>query len=145
MHHRPLTPPDPALRQLATIYLATEVLVTLDGKLLPAAIAVTRLGAPLHVITAWNPGAERPGLALNRAANTRLLADLRAGGVSVWPAVGRDPQGSHAEESWAVIGLPLPVVCELGRHYAQVAVFEIVPGMQRVVACDGSWSVERAL
>ena len=36
MHHRTLTPPDPALRELAAIYLATEVLVTVDGKPLPA-------------------------------------------------------------------------------------------------------------
>lgn len=145
MHHRTLTPPDPALGELAAIYLATEVLVTVDGTPLPAALAVERIGAPLHVITAWNPGAARPGLSANRAANERLLADLQAHGVTVWPALGRDPHGPHAEESWAVVGLPLSEICRLGRAYAQVAVFAIEPGVQRVVACDGSWSVEREI
>ncbi len=131
--------------ELAALYLATAVAVIVDAESLPAADAATRLGSPLHVITAWNPGDERPEQRVNREVNERLRADLLARTSSLWPALGSSSDGSHAEESWAVLGLTRGNALELGRKYRQIAIFEIHAGHQYVFACDGEWSVSREI
>ena len=42
---------------------------------------------PAHVVTAHNPGAERPGEAENAARQARLEADLDARGLRRWTTV----------------------------------------------------------
>lgn len=75
---------------LADLYLATLVSVELADRWLDARTAAQQLG-PFHVITAWNPGHERPGDGANAAANAALRADLEALGCSPLPALGSDP------------------------------------------------------
>lgn len=83
---------------LVDLYLATEVSICLDGTWCSAADAVTYLGGPIDVITAWNPGYERPGRPVNEQANERLRRDLAAITMELWVAVGRDPRSDHMEE-----------------------------------------------
>jgi hypothetical protein len=67
--------------QVADLYLATLVSVELAGGWLDARAAAERLG-PFHVITAWNPGHERPDDDANAAANAALREDLEALGCA---------------------------------------------------------------
>jgi Protein of unknown function (DUF3293) len=128
--------------QLADLYLVTLVSVELAGRWLDARTAAQQLG-PFHVITAWNPGHERPGDDANAAANAALRADLEALGCSPIVALGKDPNSDHAEHSWAVRGLDDRAACALGARYGQWAVFRITAQEQTVLGCFGPWSRSR--
>src|SRR5437763_1873309 len=93
---------------------------------------------PLFVLTAWNPGAERPGLEANRAAHDELLVRLlgwRLGGESLrlLRAVGRSTDGSHIEESVAVSGLEASDAAAIAWRMKQAALFELTGVGTRVV------------
>jgi hypothetical protein len=68
----PPTPPD-----IAALYLATIVTIHDEGSRHPAHQVAARRGT-LHVITAWNPGDERPSREENDRANRALRAELEA-------------------------------------------------------------------
>jgi uncharacterized protein DUF3293 len=97
---------------------------------------------PLVVITAWNPGDERPGPAANAAAHQELLERLSAiaaldGQVQILRAVGRAVDGSHSEVGAAVHGLPRSDAIALGHQLRQDAIFEItVHGISVADCCD---------
>jgi hypothetical protein len=121
-------------------YLRTPVDVVVDGDWVPIEQAVTRLGAPLHVLTAWNPGDERPGAAANRAANLRLAAGIDAAvdtPVRRWAAVGVAPDDSWFEEGFAVTGLDRATAVRLARDARQVAIFEATSAGMLLVFCFG--------
>jgi hypothetical protein len=80
--------------------------------------------APVHVLTAWNPG-RLLDPAENEARQDRLAADLRARGVDGLDAVGAALDGSHAEDSIAVVGMDRADVLALTRRFDQDACFEI--------------------
>jgi hypothetical protein len=130
--------------QLADLYLATLVSVELAGRLVDARAAADQLG-PFHVITAWNPGHERPGDDANAAANAALRADLEALGCSPIRALGADPNSDHAEESWCVTGLTDTQARQIGAKFGQWAVFRISMSEQVVLGCFGEWSRSRGL
>jgi len=127
---------------LADLYLATLVTVELAGRWLDARTAAEQVGA-FHVITAWNPGNERPSDDANAAANAALRADLEGLGCSPIAALGKDPNSDHAEHSWAVCGLDDRAACGLGARYGQWAVFRITAQEQTVLGCFGAWSRSR--
>ncbi|MFM8973701.1 MAG: DUF3293 domain-containing protein [Actinomycetota bacterium] len=130
---------------LAALYLATVVTIEEAGRLVPAAESALVRSGPVHVITAWNPGAERPSLADNRAADARLRAGLAARGLAPVRALGSDPASDHAEESWAVAGLDDDTARAVGAEFGQVAVFRLRDGVQTVLACTEAWTVSRPL
>lgn len=78
---------------------------------------------PLAIITAWNPGTERPPAARNDTANRSLEAALNAAGWRYWPACGRSEDGSHTEPSFAVMEASEESVLELARAFGQAALF----------------------
>jgi hypothetical protein len=92
---------------------------------------------PVHVLTAWDPGEERPPLHVNRARQASLEVDLRAMGADLWPAVGVDPVSGHREEGVAAAGLEEADALALGRRCRQDAVFAWTPGAWEIVACTG--------
>ncbi len=100
-------------------------------------------GVQIHVITAWNPGDERPSSEINEARNKQLRLDITALGFEVLEALGGDPSSTHSEKSWAVIGLTDEVAIELGKKYGQVAVFRISETQQSVLGCLDDWEVSR--
>ena len=134
-----LPPPD------AEWYLPTVVSVFSSGVWTSAFDYCTVHEATLHVITAWNPGAERPTLKENDHQNNKLETDIRSLGFSPLPAFGADPNSDHAEASWAVVGLKDEQAIELGLRYRQVAVFRITQSTQTVLGCHENWEVSRAL
>ncbi|MFC5136958.1 DUF3293 domain-containing protein [Actinomycetospora rhizophila] len=98
--------------------------------------------APVHVVTAHNPGAERPGAAENAARQARLEEDLDAQGVRWRRTVAGAEDGSHAEEGALVVGLDDTAACALGAAWGQDAVFRWSSSAWTVLACDGSPSVD---
>ena len=93
---------------------------------------------PVHILTAWDPGPERPGEAANRERQAALEADLRPVSGAFWAAVGLDPVTGHREEGVAVVGIPEGAVRALGARYGQDAVFAWTPVEWAIVSCrDG--------
>ena len=141
------TPSNPAPHtanpDIAALYLATVVTIHDAGAWRPAHEVAARLGT-LHVITAWNPGDERPSREENDLANRALRAELEAlnlaaRGLAPLPALGSDPNSPHAEESWAVTSLDDRAARELGAKYRQVAMSRITRERQTVLGCDEEW------
>jgi len=132
-------PPD------AQWYLPTFVTVCVDGIWMSGFDFCASRGVQIHVITAWNPGDERPSSEVNDTQNNQLLADISAMGLEVLEALGSDPNSTHAEKSWAVIGLTDKIAIELGKKYGQVAVFRITHTQQSVLGCLSEWEVSRGV
>ena len=132
-------PPD------AQWYLPTLVTVCVDGIWMSGFDFCASRGVQIHVITAWNPGDERPSSEVNDTQNNQLLADISAMGIEALEALGSDPNSTHAEKSWAVIGLTDKIAIELGKKYGQVAVFRITESQQSVLGCLSEWEVSRGV
>ncbi len=129
----------------APVYLGALVTVRVEGAWLDAGAYAAAASAPVHVLTAWNPGAVRPSDAVNRAANERLRAHLVDLGHEPVPALGADPDSAHAEESWAVVGLSDDAARRVGAAFDQVAVFRVTASELAVLACSEDWVVRRVL
>ncbi|MCD2193010.1 DUF3293 domain-containing protein [Actinomycetospora endophytica] len=93
--------------------------------------------SPVHVLTAHNPGAARPGAVENRRNQAALEAELTACGLTVTRAVASATDGSHAEESAAVLGWDDDRALALARRFGQDAIFRWSPTAWAVVPCDG--------
>lgn len=129
----------------APVYLKARVTIRQGDAWIDAGAYAASAGAPVHVLTAWNPGAARPSEAANRAANERLRAHLMDLECDPVPALGADPDSPHAEESWAVVGLSDDAARAVGAAFDQVAVFRVTVGELAVLACRDDWVVRRAL
>ena len=92
--------------------------------------------APLAIITAWNPGTDRPNVLQNAAANRQLEAALQAAGWRYWSACGRSEDGSHREPSFAVMDAAEESILELARAFGQAAVFYWDGIKARLIWCD---------
>ena len=93
---------------------------------------------PVHILTAWDPGGERPGAEENRARQAELEADLHEVTEAVWCTVGVDPVSGHREEGVAAGGVSEAEALALGARYRQEAIFVWTPDEWAIVACDGS-------
>jgi Protein of unknown function (DUF3293) len=104
---------------------------------------------PVFVLTAWDPGDERPGTEVNRRRQAALEEDLRPLADAMWPAAGVDPHTGHGDEGVAVHGVPEAEVLALGTRYGQDAVFVWTPTSWAIVACAGGrrvasgWRLDR--
>ncbi|GIW17605.1 MAG: hypothetical protein KatS3mg064_0762 [Tepidiforma sp.] len=114
-------PPDPELDRL---YREAVYEVALPGGRAAFRIGEGVPGAPgpFAVVTAWNPGRERPGREENEARNRALQAEIERRGWRWLPAEGRSPEGAHREPSFAVFGATLDEALALGRQFGQAAI-----------------------
>jgi hypothetical protein len=92
---------------------------------------------PVYLLTAWDPGLDRPGVDVNRMRQAALQADLEllSGQLSV--AIGIDSATGRQEEGVAVRGVPEAEILALGVRYGQDAVFAWTPAEWVIVACQG--------
>jgi hypothetical protein len=137
------TPPGSRAARFAQ-YNNTVVEITRDdGRVVavaphrPAPAALTGL-LPLYVVTAWNPGAERPGAATNAAANRSLKRRLEQAGASqILEARGvdADPRSDYYEDGFAVWDLTAAQVLDLAVEFRQDAIFEITAAGHRLLSC----------
>ncbi len=93
-------------------------------------------GSPLAIITAWNPGVERPSETANKEANLRLESALKEARWPYYPAIGRSEDGSHTEPSYAVLGIDPAAAMDLARNFRQAAVFFWDGKQSRLLWCD---------
>ena len=102
---------------------------------------------PVSILTAWDPGEERPGDEENRVRQAALEADLGLLTGARWATVGIDPKSGHREEGVAVRGVAEGEARALGGRYGQDAIFVWTPHSWVVMACRGErrlalgWSV----
>ena len=149
----PLEPEDPWASYARTV---VEIVRPGEGNLVVRAAPLGVVGewpwrspGPVHILTAWDPGAERPGEADNRLRQRALEAELRPMACGIWVAVGVDPVSGHREEGVAVVGVSDAVAAALGAHYRQDAIFAWTPAAWTIVACAGGrrqacgWSTDR--
>jgi len=102
----------------------------------PATVCVKR-GAGCVVMTAWNPGFERPGRAVNDARNAAMLAVLREQGCEVWSADGSSLDGAFHEPGFLVWQMREDQACALAAEFGQFAIYVYSStGARRVVACS---------
>jgi hypothetical protein len=90
----------------------------------------------LFVMTAWDPGEERPDLLENRRRQASLEEDVGRLTDAMWRAVGVDPETRRREEGVVVGGLAEADALVLGARYRQDAVFRWTPDAWEIVACD---------
>jgi len=93
---------------------------------------------PVHILTAWDPGDERPGAEENRTRQAALEADLHMATDALWFTVGVDPVSGHREEGVAACGVSEAEALALGARYRQEAIFVWTPDEWAIVACGGS-------
>jgi hypothetical protein len=102
---------------------------------------------PVPILTAWDPGEERPGRVVNRRLGAALESDLRPRARRLLFAVGVDPAAAHREEGVAALGLAVDDAVALGARYRQEAIFVWTPDAWSVVSCrddrrvDFGWSL----
>jgi hypothetical protein len=107
----------------------------------------TGFRAPIYVVTAWNPGKERPGEVVNRDRQNTLQTELRSRGLDLCPTIGRDPDSPHFEEGVAVSGISEDEAIELGAHYGQDAIFSWTPEALTILSCvdtrrhESGWTI----
>lgn len=105
------------------------------------------LRAPIHILTAWDPGASRPGLGVNRRRQHELEAELPSLVSGLWPARGHDPVEAAGDEGVAVAGLDVEQALGFARRYGQDAIFEWTPTRWSIVSCgteprlDAGWTL----
>jgi hypothetical protein len=92
---------------------------------------------PVYLLTAWDPGLERPGVDVNRMRQAALEADLELLSGELLVAIGVDSATGRREEGVAVRGLPEAEVLALGVRYGQDAVYAWTPVEWVIVACQG--------
>ena len=83
------------------------------------------------IMTAWNPGHERPTRAVNEAANARMLSELKSMGLEVWRCDGANPDGTFDEPGFCIWGKPVEDVLNVARSFGQYAVFTFDGSGQR--------------
>jgi len=93
-------------------------------------------GAPIFVLTAYNPGGVERADAENQAAEHSLERELSAAGTMYWPALGRSHDGSWSEPGIAVAKFDRAGACALGNRYGQLAVYELTDEEVLVVRCN---------
>jgi hypothetical protein len=78
----------------------------------------------IHIITAFNPRSRLLRRSENEERNRLLRDDLDREGLRYVEAVGRSPDSSWSEESFAVVDAAPEQILDLARRYQQNAVFE---------------------
>ncbi len=85
------------------------------------------------VITAWNPGPDRPSLTENENANGLLLSRLREYCSDIWEADGLSPDGIHREPGFMAWGMQPDIGIRIAREFRQLAIFYFEASGKRVL------------
>ncbi len=88
------------------------------------------------VMTAWNPGFERPGAAQNEASNEQMLMQLQDLGYELWPAENAAIAGHFVEPGFVVWGIPVAQAVLIAAEFGQFAIYSYTSeGERTVVSC----------
>ena len=83
---------------------------------------------PMWIVTACNPGGTRRAEADNDDASIAMARFIMRSRIRSRPAVGRNPEGTWREPSFALLGCGRDVALELAERFGQDAIFEWQPG-----------------
>lgn len=113
--------PDPELER---VYRDAVYAIWLGGREVTFRVGESIDGVtdPFVLVTAYNPGHERPPAEANAAHNAELRQVIEARGWRWVPAEGRSADGTHREPSFAVFGIAREEGIDLGRRFGQAAI-----------------------
>ena len=116
---------NPAREKLHEIYESAQVEVRPIGTeaWTDAVETVRERALSAVVITAWNPGTDRPSITANADANQRLLARLRKNCSDIWEADGFSPDSAHREPGYIAWGMQPDLGVKIAREFNQFAIF----------------------
>jgi hypothetical protein len=133
-------------QNLREAFLATQVDVEINpDEWVPIDVAVRHIPTPLHLITAWNPMSQQLGRDENFERMDLLTTALDELAALWFPAVGRSPDGSWSEDTFAIYGISRDEAIELGARFEQHAIFEATDEELIVLGCDETWEARRNL
>jgi hypothetical protein len=141
---------EPDLASLEQVYAATVIEIHWPDRphqvVEPRPEGVTEGEFPadvdhIHVITAFNPRSRLLRRSENEERNRLLQADLDRAGLRYVEAVGRSPDSSWSEDSFAVMDAASNEILELTRRYQQHATFEWARPARSILWADGRTSV----
>jgi transcriptional regulator with XRE-family HTH domain len=142
---RGVTKDEPELAALEQVYAATVIEIHWPDRptqiVEPQPEGVTEGEFPdgvdhIHVITAFNPQSRLVRRSENEERNRLLRADLNRAGLTYVEAVGRSPDSSWSEDSFAVLDADPDRLLGLARRYDQNAIFEWTPARRAVLWRD---------
>ena len=85
------------------------------------------------VITAWNPGLDRPSCEENNQANELLLKRLETYCSDIWEADGFSPDQTHREPGFIAWELKPEIGLQIAREFGQLAIFYFEASGNRVL------------
>ncbi len=85
------------------------------------------------MITAWNPGPDRPSITENEKANGLLLTRLREYCTDIWEADGFSPNEVHREPGFIAWGMQSEIGLIIAREFSQFAIFYFKANGNRVL------------
>jgi transcriptional regulator with XRE-family HTH domain len=137
--------PEPDLAELERVYAETVIEIHWPDRphqlLEPRPEGVTDGEFPggvdhIHVITAFNPRSRLLRRSENEERNRLLRADLDRAGLRYVEGVGRSPDSSWSEDSFAVIDADAGDILDLARRFQQNAIFEWTPDRRAILWSD---------
>ena len=132
--------PSPSMIEAWKVAVVT---VEFEGATVHPSVLATRFDKPVHMVTAWNPGAVEREPEVNARASAELKAELEDKKLPIFPGVGRDAASSWEEPGFAIVGLSRADIKDIGRRYGQVAVYEFNPDSTKsIVWCVGDLVVQ---
>jgi hypothetical protein len=124
-----------ASKELLEIYEASHVEMRPVGSQLwqEGAQAVRERVLSGVVITAWNPGPDRPSIEQNNQANDLLLARLKSYCDDIWEADGFSTDRNHREPGFIAWGMNPEIGLQIAREFGQLAIFYFEASGTRVL------------
>jgi hypothetical protein len=126
---------DPVREELFTIYESAHVEMRPIGSKVwqEGAISVRARGLSGVVITAWNPGQDRPGVVKNKQANELLLTLLMEYCDDIWEADGFSSDRTYREPGFMAWGMSPEIGLQIAREFGQFAIFYFEDSGNRVM------------
>jgi hypothetical protein len=125
----------PCLKELHEIYESSQVeMRPIGSELWKEGVEAVRSRAKSGVmITAWNPGPDRPSIDENNQANDLLLKLLRTYCSDIWEADGFSPDGRHREPGFIAWEMKPELGLQIAREFGQYAIFYFEANGTRVL------------
>jgi phosphopantetheinyl transferase len=125
----------PVRNELHEIYESSRVVMRPIGSQLwkEGAEAVRSRAMSGVMITAWNPGPERPSIEENNQANELLLKRIETYCSDIWEADGFSPDGTHREPGFMAWEMKPEIGLQIAREFGQFAIFYFEASGTRVL------------
>jgi len=126
---------EPVGNDLLEIYESAQVEIRPSGSQLwqEGSQAVRERALSGVVITAWNPGLDRPSIEENNHANELLLKRLETYCSDIWEADGFSPDQTHREPGFIAWELKPEIGLQIAREFGQLAIFYFEASGNRVL------------